>query len=209
MDVKFQIPDEDAVKLPDMIVTGVQPGFVNSLGEPGFITSWGGAVTIFTPGNTTQQPGWSYSTGYVGPPDLFLSAPEFYLEPDFLIGGIYGIARGITKGCIVGLGFKGLKRAASKEAAETLARSGPIARSVGAMSRAEQLARKLKLNVNSPTTRQVLNSLDDKVSSFVGLFRKGSIKGRLPSEVMDMTVQDALKHSSTVRKLLIDKRFVK
>ncbi len=77
------------------------------------------------------------------------------------------------------------------------------------MSRAEQLAIKLKLNVNSPTTRQVLNSLDDKVSNFVGQFRKGSIKGRLPSEVIDMTVKEALKHSTKVRKLLIDKRFVK
>lgn len=109
--------DGDVVIIPDMVVTDVQTSFfINDLGDPGFITSWGGAVTIFTPENTTQQAGWSNSTGYYGPPDLFLSAPEFYLEPDFLIGGIYGIARGITKGCIVGLGFKGLKRAASKGA---------------------------------------------------------------------------------------------
>ena len=90
-----------------------------------------------------------------------------------------------------------------------LPRSGPIGRSVGAMSRAEQLARKLKLNINSPTTRQVLNSLDDKVSSFVSQFRKGSILRELPSEVLEMTLEEALQHSSKVRKLLIDGRFVK
>ncbi len=65
------------------------------------------------------------------------------------------------------------------------------------------------LNINSATTRQVLNSLDMKVSDFVGQVRAGSIKGRLPSEVMEMTVEEALQHSSTVRKLLIDTRFVK
>ena len=77
------------------------------------------------------------------------------------------------------------------------------------MSRAEHLARKLKLNVNSPTTRQVLNSLDDPVSDFVGRFRRGSINRELPSEVLGMTVEEALKHSSKVRKLLVDSRFVK
>jgi len=77
------------------------------------------------------------------------------------------------------------------------------------MSRAERLARKLKLNVYSPTTRQLLNSLDDKVSAFVGRFRAGSIKGALPGEVLDMTVEEVLQHSSMVRKLLIDSMFTK
>ena len=93
--------------------------------------------------------------------------------------------------------------------ARVLPRSWPIGRSVGAMSRAEALARKLKLNVNSPTTRQVLNSLDDKVSDFIGQFRQGSIQRKLPSEVLEMTVEQALKHSTAVRKLLIDGRFAK
>ncbi len=77
------------------------------------------------------------------------------------------------------------------------------------MSRAEALARKLKMNVNSPTTRQVLNSLDDSVGSFVGQFRKGSINRELPGEVMEMTVEQALGYSTKVRKLLTDGRFVK
>jgi hypothetical protein len=77
------------------------------------------------------------------------------------------------------------------------------------MSRAEHLARKLRLNVNSPTTRQVLNSLDDPVNKFVGQFRKGSILRELPGEVLDMTMEQALKYNSKVRKLLIDGRFVK
>ena len=54
-----------------------------------------------------------------------------------------------------------------------------------------------------------LNSLDDTVGSFVSQFRKGSIHRELPREVLDMTVEEALQHSSTVRKLLIDLRFAK
>jgi RHS repeat-associated protein len=101
------------------------------------------------------------------------------------------------------------QRALSGSVPRALPRSGPIASSVGAMSRAERLARKLKLNANSLTTRQLLNSLDDKVSDFVGQFRQGSINRELPSEVLDMTVEEALNHSSKVRKLLTDGRFVK
>jgi hypothetical protein len=92
---------------------------------------------------------------------------------------------------------------------DALPNSGPIPQSLGAASRAEQLARKLNLNVNSPTTRQVLNSLDTDVSSFVSQYRRGSIWRELPGEVTEMTVEDALQYSSTVRKLLIDNRFVK
>jgi hypothetical protein len=90
-----------------------------------------------------------------------------------------------------------------------LPRSGLIGLSLGAMSRSEALARKLKLNINSPTKRQVLNSLDDKVSTFVGKFRQGKILKELPNDVLDMTREEALRHSTKVRKLLIDGRFVK
>jgi RHS repeat-associated protein len=103
-----------------------------------------------------------------------------------------------------------LRRGSSKvNNPSNLPRSGPIAKSLGAMSRTEALARKLKLNANSPTTRQVLNSLDDKVSDFVGQFRQGAINRELPGEVLDLTVEEALKYSTKVRKLLIDGRFVK
>ncbi|MFO0665365.1 MAG: RHS repeat-associated core domain-containing protein [Polyangiaceae bacterium] len=98
---------------------------------------------------------------------------------------------------------------AARAAANALPRSGPIARSMGAMSRAEQLARKLGMNTNSPTTRQALNSLDMTVKTFVGLFRKGSVLRELPGEVLEMTVEDALQHSSKVKKLLIDGRWAK
>ena len=77
------------------------------------------------------------------------------------------------------------------------------------MSRAAALARKLKLNINSPTTKQVLNSLDDTVSTFVGQFRQGRILKELPTDVLGMTVEDALLHSTKVRKLLLDARLVK
>ncbi|WP_199693401.1 RHS repeat-associated core domain-containing protein, partial [Sorangium cellulosum] len=138
------------------------------------------------------------------------------VDPIDILTGVTGVGAGLVK-----VGSGALRRLVAREAAselESLAvkgasvvlpRSGPIARSVGAMSRAEAIARKLKLNVNSETTRQVLNSLDYKVVDFVGKFRQGGIHGALPREVLDMTVEEALKHSSTVRKLLIDSRFVK
>ncbi len=103
--------------------------------------------------------------------------------------------------------------AAAAEAAgidtKVLPRSGPIPRSVGAMSRAEELARKLGMNIESATSRQVLNSLDMSVKNFVGQFRKGSVLRELPGEVLDMSVEDALKYSSKVKKLLVDGRFAK
>lgn len=72
------------------------------------------------------------------------------------------------------------------------------------------LAKKLKMNINSPTTRQVLNSLDDSVDSFISQFRKPSIRSELPGEFLDQTVEEALRSSNTtVRKLLTDGRFVK
>lgn len=93
---------------------------------------------------------------------------------------------------------------------EVLPRSEPIIQSVGAASRAEMLAKKLKLNINSPTTRQVLNSLDDKVSTFISQFRSPGIKGKIPGEFMNMSVEEALQSgNTTVRKLLIDSRFIK
>ncbi len=98
----------------------------------------------------------------------------------------------------------------ARGAKKVLPRSGPILKSVGAASRAEMLARKLKLNINSPTTRQVLNSLDDTVDSFISQFRKPSIRSELPGEFLNGTVEEALRSgNTTVRKLLIDSRFVK
>jgi len=91
-----------------------------------------------------------------------------------------------------------------------LPRSGTIMKGMGAASRSEMLARKLKLNINSPTTRQVLNSLDDTVESFISQFRKPSIRAEFPGEFLKGTVEEALKSgNTTVRKLLIDTRFVK
>jgi hypothetical protein len=91
-----------------------------------------------------------------------------------------------------------------------LPRSSPIMRGVGAAPRAEMLAKRLKLNINSPTTRQVLNSLDDTVESFISQYRKSSIRSELLGEFLNQTVEQALKSgNTTVRKLLIDSRFVK
>ena len=96
------------------------------------------------------------------------------------------------------------------KAEEILPKSEPIMRSVGAASRAEMLAKKLGLNANSATTRQVLNSLDDKVSSFISQFRSPTIRAKIPGEFMNMTVEEALRSGNTaVRKLLVDSRFIK
>jgi RHS repeat-associated protein len=192
-------PDEDACADPDCDCEyGIEPAPPGPNGIPGV------SVTLSETRDTGLGGGEGsngYGAGaYSGPPDL--PAVEPFLTPDMIIGFSYGI----SKAGILGIGRLGLRGLATKSG---LPKSFPIPRSVGAMSRAEKLARQLKLNVNSPTTRQVLNSLDDKVVDFVGKFRSGSIKGKLPGEVMDMTVKDALKHSTTVRKLLIDNRFVK
>lgn len=79
------------------------------------------------------------------------------------------------------------------------------------MSRSEALAKKLGLNIQSPTTRQVLNSLDDKVVDFISKFRKGSIRREFPTELLEngSTVEEALRHSSKTRKLLLDNRFLR
>jgi hypothetical protein len=91
------------------------------------------------------------------------------------------------------------------KAEEILPKSEPIMKSVSTASRAEMLAKKLGLNANSATTRQVLNSLDDKVSSFISQFRSPTIRAKIPGEFMNMTVEEALRSgNTTVRKLLID-----
>jgi RHS repeat-associated protein len=123
-----------------------------------------------------------------------------------------GVGANATIGIVSSFGAAGgLARAAGAagEGASILPRSGPIARSLGAMSRSEALARKLGMNVNSPTTRQVLNSLDMTVKDFVGQFRKGSVLREMPGEVLDMTIEKAVQFSSKVRKLLVDGRFAK
>jgi len=77
------------------------------------------------------------------------------------------------------------------------------------MSRAERLAQKLKYDIDSPTARQVLNSIDDPVETFIGRYRRGSIYRELPGEVRGMTVGEAIESSKKAAKLLIDKRFAK
>jgi hypothetical protein len=162
------------------------------------------------------------------------SAVELATGRDFIAGeaadrraAMVGLVPG---GKVVANGAKGIIKAAAPLARQTtilgsaagaanalrrnspvsgLPGAGSIPRSLGAMSQAEKLARKFKLNVNSPTTQQVLNSLDASVSSFVGKYRQGKILKELPREVLDMTIEDALSHSTKVRKLLIDGRFVK
>ena len=107
-------------------------------------------------------------------------------------------------------GLKMVEQPLVQAAKKELPRSGPIMKALGAASRSEMLAKKLKLNINSPTTRQVLNSLDDTVESFITQFRKSTIRSELPGEFLNGTVEEALRSgNTTVRKLLIDNRFVK
>ena len=65
------------------------------------------------------------------------------------------------------------------EADSALGEAAHIPRSLGAASRAEMTARRLGLNANSATTKQLLSNLDTPVADFIGRFRLGSIKGRL------------------------------
>jgi hypothetical protein len=49
-----------------------------------------------------------------------------------------------------------------------------------------------------------------KVTDFIGRFRRGGIREVFPGEFLEMTVGDALRAGGkTVRKLLIDGRFVR
>jgi len=74
----------------------------------------------------------------------------------------------------------------------------------------EPLAKKYGLNVNSPTSQQVLDNLNTSVDRFIGQFRKASVRSEMPSEFLRKTVGEALQSGdATVRKLLIDSRFAK
>jgi len=89
-------------------------------------------------------------------------------------------------------------------------RTYPIGKSVGALSRAERLARKFGLNIKSEPTRQILNSLDDTCESFISRFRKSSIRREFPKEFLNETIEDALESgNTTVRKLLTNGKYVK
>jgi hypothetical protein len=79
-----------------------------------------------------------------------------------------------------------------------------------AARRADRLARALGLNSDSPTTRQLLTHLDMRVDTFIGAFRRAGIRQEFPAEFLEMTVEEALRQGdSTVRKLLLDRRFAK
>ena len=72
------------------------------------------------------------------------------------------------------------------------------------------LAKKYKLNINSPITQQIIDSLDKSVDSFISTYRKSSIRAEVPGEFINQTVEEALKNgNSTIRKLLTDGRFIK
>ena len=74
----------------------------------------------------------------------------------------------------------------------------------------EPLAKKLGLNVNSPTSQQLLDNLDNTVERFIGQHRQAGIRSQMPSEFLGKTVREALESgNSTVRKLLVDSRWTK
>ncbi|MEU7742833.1 RHS repeat-associated core domain-containing protein [Nonomuraea sp. NPDC049158] len=74
----------------------------------------------------------------------------------------------------------------------------------------ERFAAKNSLNADS----DIVQNRTMTVSNFMANFRKGSIKSVMPSEYLEMTVEEALKAAkagkdTTLRKLLTDKRFKK
>ena len=76
--------------------------------------------------------------------------------------------------------------------------------------RVDLLAREFALNINSLTTRQLLDHRDMRVDAFINAFRRAGIRGEFPAELLEMTVEEALRsRHATVRKLLIDRRFAK
>ena len=88
--------------------------------------------------------------------------------------------------------------------------SDPPGRAVEIGSHAEILARRLGLNSDSPTTRQLLQHLDMVVDEFISTFRVAKIRAEFPAEFLRMRVEEALlSRDPTVRKLLVDRRFAK
>jgi len=76
--------------------------------------------------------------------------------------------------------------------------------------RAERLATEFGLNSDSLTTRQLLMHVDMRVDAFISAFRRAGIRQEFPAEFLEMTVEEALRRQdSTVRKLLLDRRFAK
>ncbi len=74
----------------------------------------------------------------------------------------------------------------------------------------QKFAKRVGLNFESPTTKQLLSHLDITVEAFIGGFRQARIKSVFPAEFLKVTVKDALlTGGSTVRKLLTDGRFIK
>ncbi len=65
-------------------------------------------------------------------------------------------------------------------------------------------------SINSPTSRQLYENRALTVEAYVGKFRKGGVKGVLPSEAKNITVAEALKRGRignvNVRKLITDLR---
>ncbi|OJW68941.1 MAG: hypothetical protein BGO68_01805 [Candidatus Amoebophilus sp. 36-38] len=116
---------------------------------------------------------------------------------DFIPGGK---AMKLFKSAAVKLGIKKVEKQLLKEAKKAAHRIG----------RMLILAKKLKLNINSPVAKQLLDNLDMTVEVFVSKFRKSSIKEVLPGEFLNMTIEEALKSgNTTVRKLLMQGRFIK
>ena len=88
--------------------------------------------------------------------------------------------------------------------------SDPLERALEIGPRAEMLAKRLGLNSDSPTTRQLLQHLDMVVDEFISTFRVAKIRAEFPAEFLPMHVEEALlSRDSTVRKLLVDRRFAK
>jgi hypothetical protein len=88
--------------------------------------------------------------------------------------------------------------------------SGPPVRGATNGENLGKIARKLRLNPNSPTSKQLLENLNTTCEQFINQFRKGSIKSEFPQEFLSKTVKQALESkNSTVRKLLTDQRFAK
>lgn len=65
--------------------------------------------------------------------------------------------------------------------------------------------KKYGLNVNSPTSQQVLDNLNTPVDSFISQFRQASIRSEMPSEFLGKTVGEALQSSEVAYRFKVCK----
>lgn len=81
---------------------------------------------------------------------------------------------------------------------------------VGKVVDGERFAKKLNINLQSSVGKNLVDNRSMRVSDFISKYRKSTILGEVPGELLELSVEEALlSKNRTVKKLLLDGRFAK